>query len=142
MKSKDSKKSNAWPKETAGYLAARAAEAEKQADVARKLARLAKAKYKDARKAYKQTKKFAKLARKEAKAAAKALKQKTKPAARKRAKKGGMAGKPNKPSPQRLAAAAASPRPVKRPKTLTPPSAHVNQGTPPSAPGGPNIAQA
>lgn len=65
-------------KESAAYLAARAAEAEKQSEVARRLARLAKGRFKEARKAFKQAKKFAKQARKEAKAAAKALKEQIK----------------------------------------------------------------
>jgi hypothetical protein len=74
MKSQDSKKPKRLSKQGAAYLAARAAEAEKQADTARNIARLAKARFKDARKAHKVAKKFAKQARKEAKAAAKALK--------------------------------------------------------------------
>jgi hypothetical protein len=76
MKSQDSKKPKRLSKQGAAYLAARAAEAEKQADTARNIARLAKARFKDARKAHKVAKKFAKQARKEAKAAAKAWKAK------------------------------------------------------------------
>jgi hypothetical protein len=142
MKSNDSKKTNSRPKEGAGYLAARAAEAEKQAAVARKLARLAKAKFKDARKAYKQAKKFAKLARKEAKEAGKALKQKAKRPRRKVVKKKAVAGKSSNPSAQRIAAAASSPRPVKRPKTLVSPPASANESAPHAAASGPDIAQA
>ena len=78
MKSQDSTKPKRLSKQGAGYLAARAAEAEKQADTARNIARLAKARFKDARKAHKVAKKFAKQARKEAKAAAKAWKAKLK----------------------------------------------------------------
>lgn len=88
MKTNNSKKSGRPHKQTAGSLAARAAEADKQAETARHLARLAKSKFKEARKAYKQAKKFAKQARKQAKAAAKALKQRArqsrKPVKRKR----------------------------------------------------------
>ena len=141
MKSNASKKTNSRSKEGAGYLAARAAEAEKQADVARKLARLAKTKFKDARKAFKQAKKFAKLARKEAKAAAKALKQKTKPPARKVAKKKAPMGKPGNSSAQRIAAAVASPRRVKRPKALVP-TARVAESALPATPGASEITQA
>ncbi len=78
MKSQDSKKPKRLSKQGAAYLAARAAEAEKQADTARNIARLAKVRFKDARKAHKAAKKFARQARKEAKAAAKAWKAKLK----------------------------------------------------------------
>ncbi len=78
MKSTNPKTKSGQTREGAAYLAARAAEAEKQAEAARRLARLAKSLFKEARKAFKQAKKFAKQARKEAKAAAKALKQQLK----------------------------------------------------------------
>jgi hypothetical protein len=54
----------------ARQLIARAVEAEKEADAARKLARLAKAKHRAARKAFKKAKERAKQARKDAKVAA------------------------------------------------------------------------
>jgi hypothetical protein len=89
MKSQDSKKPKRLSKQGAAYLAARAAEAEKQADTARNIARLAKARFKDARKGHKVAKKFAKQARKEAKAAAKALKAMFKGSRRKPTRKAG-----------------------------------------------------
>jgi hypothetical protein len=89
MKSQDSKKPNRLSKQGAAYLAARAAEAEKQADTARNIARLAKARFKDARKAHKVAKKFAKQARKEAKAAAKAWKAKLRGSRKKTTQKAG-----------------------------------------------------
>jgi hypothetical protein len=87
MKSQDSKKPKRLSKQGAAYLAARAAEAEKQADTARNIARLAKARFKDARKAHKAAKKFAKQARKEAKAAAKAWKTRLKGSRKKTTRK-------------------------------------------------------
>ena len=78
MKSQDSNKPKRLSKQGAAHLAARASEAEKQADTARNIARLAKTRFKDARKAHKAAKKFARQARKEAKAAAKAWKAKLK----------------------------------------------------------------
>ena len=90
MNSKTAKKKNRPTKEAAAYLEARAAEAVKQTEAARRLARVAKSRFKDAKKAFKAAKKFAKQARKQAKAASKALKQQQKrgrkPIAKKAAK--------------------------------------------------------
>ena len=85
MKTNNAKQVNGRPTMDADYLAAKAAEAQKQADAARKRARAAKAKFKLARKAFKQAKKIAKQSRKEARIVAKALKTQVK-TARKSAK--------------------------------------------------------
>ena len=141
MKTIDSRKANSQAKQGPASLAARAAEAEKQADVARKLARLAKAKFKDARKAYKQAKKFAKQARKEAKAAAKALRQRAR-AARLSRKRRAPARPVSPPVARQVAAATAQARPLKRSRQIVPGSTAADQSAAPVSNVGPGIAQA
>ena len=67
-----------------GQLVFRAAEAKREAEVARKRLRLVKAQYKEARKAFKKAKKAAKQTRKLAKAASKVLKVQVKSRAAKK----------------------------------------------------------
>ena len=140
MKSNNSKQKNRQTKAGPAYLAARAAEAEKQADVARELARFAKAKYKDARKAYKQARKFAKQTRKEAKAAAKALKAR-RTRVRKAPKKRALTPAASKPVPRRVAVPT-PPKPAKRTKPLVPAATAFRDAVPSQPEAGSDIAQA
>ena len=142
MKSNDSKKATIKTKANPGYLATRALEAEKQAEVARKLARLAKAKFKDARKAFKQAKKFAKLARREAKAAAKALKTRLNQPRKPARKKPATPPKPAKAAAQRIAAPAPVVRPRRKPMGPLVPVPSIGGGKEPASGTGPTIAQA
>jgi hypothetical protein len=142
MKSSDSKKTKAKTKTSAGYLEARAVEADKQAEAARKVARLAKSRFKEARKAFKQAKKFAKQARKEAKLAAKALKERTKKA-HKTPKKKAAARKSGKTAAHHVSVIPRTKRqtPVKTPKSPTPPAAQVRDGVPAVPDAGSHIAK-
>src|SRR5438105_11308619 len=104
MKSSNSAKTSSKPRASLKVLAAKAAQAQEQADAARKRARLAKARFKAARKAFKHAKKLAKQARKEAKTAVKVR------SARAKARKKSV--KPRKPAKNSaVQARAATPKP-------------------------------
>jgi hypothetical protein len=140
MKSSNSSKGGRQSKKGAAYLAARAAEADKQADVARGLARLAKAKFKDARKAFKQAKKFAKQARKEAKTAASTLKKQIKRARRISGKKVGSVSRRKSVHPKKNPLSVS--KSPKRTKLSVPVPGPASDSAPPVVEGGQAISQA
>ena len=143
MKSRHVKKSSNSRKQEVAILAAKAIEADKQAETARKVARLAKTRYKEARKAHKHAKKVAKQARKNAKAAAKALRNQVTRNQSKRAtkarKKPAAAVAPLKPALRHVADHTTQTHKTKR-LPVSPPSVTESGAT--TENGGPNIAQA
>ena len=140
MKRIDSRKANSQAKQEPASLAARAGEAQKQAETARKIARLAKARFKEARKAYKQAKKFAKQARKEAKAAAKALKQRSK-ARRLSQKRKATARKAAPAVIQRVRPVPSAAGSPKRSRPISPASTPAHESSPPVSNTGGGISQ-